>query len=325
MNKKNDILSIAREVLLHESNAIKEAHSLVDENFVHAVELICSIKPAGRLVTTGIGKAGMIANKISATFASTGQPSFFLHPSEGAHGDLGRFTPEDVILILSNSGSTEEIIKLLPHIKRIGCKIIALTGSTKSPLTKHSDVSVCIGTVKEAGKLGLAPTASTTVMLAFGDALAIAVLDQKNLSKEDFALYHPGGALGRSLLLVSDLMRTGDENCIVPEDMNVREALKVVTSTKGRPGAAAIVNKKGELVGVFTDGNLRRCLAEGTNFLELPISKVMGTSPKTITPEKLAEEALKIMHEHKIDQLLIVDESRKPIGLLDIQDLTSTR
>lgn len=323
--KKTSPLEIAQKVLAHEADAIRTAQNFLDNSFTSAVELIGKISDSGRLVATGLGKAGIIAQKISATLASTGQPSYFLHPSDAMHGDLGRFSREDIVLVLSKSGTTEEIVKLIPFVKRIGCKIIAMTGGTDSPLAKYSDIVLPIGTITEAGDHAIAPTASTTVMLALGDALALAVQADKDLSKQDFAEHHPGGAIGKALLTVGELMRSGSENCIVSSDVIVRDALKAITTTPGRPGAAAIVDKSGKLVGVFTDGNLSRGLAEHENILEMNISDLMGKTPKTITADKLAEEALQKMTQHKIDQLIVVDNDNKPIGLIDIQDLTVTR
>ncbi len=308
-----------------EGNAVLSLTSAIDDSFAHAVETILAMSSEGRVIVSGIGKAGFIAMKISATFASTGVPSFFLHPAEAVHGDLGRYTKQDVALLLSNSGETDELIRIIPHIKRMGCPIISLTAQGGSNLARYSDITLTIGKLREAGPLGLAPTTTTTTMLALGDALAMAVLNQKDFTKEQFAFFHPGGEIGRSLLTVQEVMRTGEENCIVHENVRVREMLHSITNTKGRPGAASVVHSDGTLAGVYTDGQLRRDLEQGADFLDFPASKVMTAKPKTILPDKLADEAMQLMSEFKIDQLIVIDESNKPIGLIDIQDLVSIR
>lgn len=313
------ILEYARSVLKAEAQAIVDLE--IGEQFEKAVEIILGISPANRLIVSGMGKASFIAMKISATFASTGIPSFFLHPAEAAHGDLGRYTKGDVALFVSNSGETAEMLFVIPHIKRIGCPIIAITGNPASTLASHSDIVLSIGKVVEAGPHGLAPTTSTTAMLALADALSMTVFSRQDYSKERFALYHPGGSLGASLLPVSEVMRRDDQNCVVPENLTAREVLHSITSTKGRPGAASIVDGSGVLVGVFTDGNLRRCLEKGSDFLDKPISEVMTRNPKTISGDKLAPEALLLLSQFKIDQIIVVDSAGHPIGMVDIQDL----
>ncbi|MBN8548273.1 MAG: KpsF/GutQ family sugar-phosphate isomerase [Deltaproteobacteria bacterium] len=315
----------AAEILKLEAKAVEGLSALLNEDFDRAVELIMAMSPEGRVVVSGMGKAGFVAMKISATLASTGVPSYFLHPAEAIHGDLGRYTKKDIAMLLSNSGETQETIGILPHVRRIGCPVISITSDKTSTLGKHSDIVLPIGLLDEAGPFGLAPTTSTTAMLALGDALAVTILKLRDFSKEQFALYHPGGNIGRGLMLISEVMRSGEENCVVPETMKAKDVLHKITVTKGRPGATAIVDKSGKLVGVFTDGNLRRCLEKGDSFLNLPISKVMGSSPKTIAPTQIAQEALRIMSEHKIDQLIVVDADRRPIGMIDIQDLIDIR
>jgi len=260
--------------------------------------------------------------KISATLASLGLPSFFLHPAEAVHGDLGRYSKCDVALILSNSGETYEILRVLPHVKRMGCSTIAITGSPDSSLGRHSDVTLAIGKITEAGPLGVAPTTSTTLMLALGDALAMAVLKHRGLTHEEFAALHPAGNIGRLLMLVSDIMRRGEENCVVPHTMTVRDAIHQITITKGRPGAAAVINGAGELIGIFTDGNLRRCLDERKDFLDRPVELFMSTGPKSVKPEQLVQEALRVMTEHRIDQVIVIDELNHPVGMIDIQDVS---
>ncbi len=308
----------AREVLKIESDAIASLIDRIDDKFKDAVELIygCS----GRVVVTGMGKPGIIGRKISATLASTGTPSLFLHPAEAIHGDLGMVTKDDVVVAISNSGETAEITKLLSTIKKIGAKLIALTGNLESTLAKNSDVALNVGVDKEACPLGLAPTASTTAMLAMGDALAIAVSDRKGFKHEDYAFYHPGGVLGKRLLLkVEDIMRTGAGNPVVDKDSSVKEVLLAIT--EARAGAASIVNDEGILVGVFTDGDLRRHLEQDPDLTRKRVAQVMTRTPKTIIKDRLAAEAFKILKEHKIDELPVVDEADRPIGMLDVQDL----
>lgn len=322
---QRSIIDYGKAVLSHEADAVSALSQSLGESFELSVKLILGLTPQSHLVVSGMGKAGFVAMKISASFASTGIPSFFLHPAEAIHGDLGRCTKNDVSLILSNSGETPEVLRMLPNLKRIGCPIISITSDPNSTLAKHSDVTLNIGKVDEAGPLGLAPTTSTTVMLALGDALTMAVMNEREFTPEEYAFYHPGGALGRSLLLVKEVMRSGEEHCVVSDKTIGKEVLHQITLTKGRPGAASIVDQSGRLVGIFTDGDLRRCLEREPAFLNHPISEVMGRSPKTISPEKLAQEALRLMSEYKIDQLVVVDSSFKPIGMLDIQDLISIR
>lgn len=319
------VLSTARQILALESCAITAVSDALGNEFHTAVSLIRELSPGGRLVLSGMGKAGFIAQKISATFASIGTPSFFLHPAEAIHGDLGRFTKNDVAIILSNSGETPEIARIIPHIKRFGCPIIAITSAPSSTLGKHSDVALCIGSLDEAGPHGIAPTTSTTAMLALGDALAMTVYELQGFSREQFAVYHPGGSIGRSLLKVQEMMRRGDELCVVPDTMKVKEVLHAISTTKGRPGAAAIVGADGVLTGMFTDGDLRRGLESGGAFLDSPISQFMTKNPKVIDGEKFATEALALLSHFKIDQLLVLDTDRKPVGLVDIQDLVEFR
>lgn len=320
---QQSIIEYARSIVREESAAIITLESLIDDNFEHAVKLILGLSQHGHVITSGIGKAGFIAMKISATLASIGVPSFFLHPAEAVHGDIGRFTKSDVAIVLSNSGETPEVLAMLPGVKRIGCPVISITADTKSTLSAHSDITLSIGKCAEVGPLGLAPTTSTSVMLVLGDALAMTVLSQKGLTREEYAFYHPGGSLGRSLLLVKNIMRTGEELCIVPETTTCKDVLHQITLTKGRPGAALITGTDGKLAGVFTDGDLRRCLDKEPAFLSKPVSDVMGRSPKTITEKKLASEAGKLMTDHKIDQLIVVDATGLPIGMIDIQDILS--
>ena len=310
-----------KDVIKTEANAVKNLIHLIDDNFQKAVDLVINCR--GRIVVTGIGKAGIIGQKISATLASTGTPSHWLHSSEAKHGDLGRVVAEDVVLALSNSGETE-IIQLIPFLKKIGAKIIAITGNNKSNLATYSDIVLFIGNIDEACPLGLAPTASSTTMLALGDALALTVFKKRNLSKEEYAFYHPGGEIGRKLLPVDAIMRKGKENPVANEDTTVADALKIMTDTKGNPGAVNIIDLNNKLVGFFTDGDLRRNLHKGTSFLNNAIKDVMTKNPKFITTGCLASEAYKILRENKIDQLPVVDNNNTPIGIIDVQDLLDT-
>lgn len=308
----------AKKVLEIERDAINSIIKKIDKTFEEAVNILYSCK--GKVIVTGMGKPGFIAQKISATLSSTGTPSLYLHPAEALHGDLGKVTKNDCIIALSNSGETEEIIKLLPIIKRIGAKLVALVGNTKSTLSKNSDCVLDAGIKIEACPMNLAPTASTTVMLAMGDAIAVALLDKKGFKAEDFAMYHPGGNLGkRLLLLVSDVMRKDGANPVVKEDMFVKDVLLKIT--KARAGSASVVDKKGKLVGIFTDGDLRRHLEKNSDIVRKKIKDVMTKNPTTIGKDRLAAEALKILQAKKIDEVPVVDKKHKPIGLLDVQDL----
>ena len=278
----------------------------------------------GRIVLSGIGKSGHVARKIAATFASTGSPAMFVHPAEALHGDLGMITPDDVFIAISYSGEAAELLSICPIIKRMGAKIIALTGKTRSGLAKLSDVHLSIQVEKEACPLNLAPTASTTVTMALGDALAVAVLDARGFRETDFARSHPGGALGRKLLtLVSDIMRSGEAVPVVRADTPLREALFEIT----RKGIAmtAVVDDNYRAIGVFTDGDLRRLLEKTEDFSRIPISNVMSRNPRTIGPEKLAAEAVNLMEQHRINQLLVADSQGKLIGAVHIHDLTQAK
>jgi arabinose-5-phosphate isomerase len=313
-----DVLKRAKEVLSIEASAIQSLKPRIGKEFKRALELI--LKSKGRVVVSGMGKTGIIAQKLSATLASTGTPSLFLHLAEASHGDLGKVTSDDAVIILSNSGSTDEVKQLLPFLKKIGAKIISLTGNTKSILAKHSDVVLDVSVKKEACPLGLAPTASTTATLAMADSLAVCLLELKGFKEKDFAFFHPGGALGRQLLLkVEDIMRTGKANPVVREEKRVSEVLLKIT--QARAGAASVVNKKGKLVGIFTDGDLRRHLEIDEKLPKRKIKEVMTRNPLVVRKDRLAAEALHILEERKIDEVPVVDEKRRPVGLLDVQDL----
>lgn len=316
-NNKIMDLMYARQVLKTEIKAIQSLIKRLGQNFKKAVSLILSCK--GRIVVMGMGKVGIIGEKISATLASTGTPSLFLHPAEAYHGDLGRLVGHDIVLILSNSGETEEIIRLLPALKKIGVRLIAITASARSRLGRFSDLALEIGKITEACPWGLVPTASTTAILALGDALALTVFRHRKLTKEQYAFYHPGGELGRKLLKVSDVMRIGKRNPIVKEYQLVKNALTAIT--KKRAGAVSVVNKRGKLVGIFTDGDLRRSLIKDPEVIKRALSFVMTRKPTVISPDVLATEALPILKRKRIDELPVVDKKHLPVGMLDIQDL----
>ena len=311
----------AKEALQIEADSILELIPRVDEHFGAALEMI--LHCPGRIIVTGMGKSGIIGRKIAATLASTGTPSFFLHPAEAIHGDLGMVTQGDVILAISNSGETGEVLHILPSIRRIGARIIAMVGKPESTLAKNADIVLDVGVKKEACPLGLAPTSSTTATLAFGDALAMELLSARHFTENQFAIYHPGGSLGRKLLLtVGDIMHKGDENPLVPSDMTVKDALFVITD-KGL-GAVSVVDGKGRLEGLLTDGDIRRGFARSLDSLNKPVSEFMTKSPKTITARKLAAEALHLMESnkpHPITVLPVVDEEKRVVGLLHMTDL----
>lgn len=308
----------AKEVLKIEAEAIEALMRRIDEKFDKAIGLLSECR--GRVIVTGMGKGGLIGQKISATLSSTGTPSLFLHSAEAIHGDLGRVTREDVILAISNSGETEEVIRLLPLIKKIGARLIALTGNPRSTLGRHSDVTLDVSVKKEACPLGLAPTASTTATLAMGDAIAVCLLKKKRFREEDFAFYHPGGALGKRLLLkVEDIMRRGASNPVVKEDELVRDVLLKIT--EARAGAASVIDRSGKLTGIFTDGDLRRHVESDKNLVVRKVKDVMTKNPVTIPKDHLASEALRILQDKRIDEVPIVDARHRPIGMLDVQDL----
>ncbi|MEE9200217.1 MAG: KpsF/GutQ family sugar-phosphate isomerase [Candidatus Brocadiales bacterium] len=318
MKESSQDIAFAKEVLELEARAVQNLIRGIDDGFQQAVDLIFNCR--GRVVVTGIGKAGIVGQKISATLASTGTPSYWLHPVEARHGDLGRVVKEDVVLALSNSGQTE-VVLLLPHVKKIGAKVIAITGDKESTLALHSDVVLGIGKVEEPCHLGLAPSASSTAMLAIGDALALTVFKKKDLKKEDFAAYHPGGELGKKLLTVDMVMRAGEGNPVTSESTTVIKALEIMTNTRGGPGAVSIVDSSGRLCGFFTDGDLRRYLQKGRDFLSRPINEVMTKDPRTAKTGSLAADVYRVLREYKIDQLPVVDDKDVPVGLVDVQDL----
>lgn len=316
-----DILEEAKDVLQQEAKGIENLIPKLDQNFVNAVHMIMESK--GRVVVTGMGKSGHIARKISATLASTGTPAIFLHPGEAIHGDLGMVTGDDVVLAISKSGETREVLNMLPSLKRIGAKIIAIVGEHNSTLAKNSDVILDASVEKEACPLGLAPTTSTTVALALGDALAVVLLSCHHFTKDQFAIFHPGGSLGRKLLLtVENVMHKGEDNPVISEDSIVQDALFMMTE-KGL-GAVSVVDEDGVLVGLVTDGDVRRGLETGSNFLQWPVDAMMTKSPRIITNDKLAAEAMHIMEKNQprpITVLPVVDKDNRAVGMIHLTDL----
>lgn len=315
-----DALERAREVLRLEAEAVSALVDRIDEAFQEAVDRILACE--GRVVVTGIGKSGLIGQKIAATLASTGTPALFLHPAEGVHGDLGMLTRKDVVLAVSNSGETEEILRIVPVIRRLGLPLIAMTGRPASTLATLADVAIDVSVAKEACPMGLAPTSSTTATLAMGDALAVALLLERGFDEEEFALLHPGGTLGRRLFTrVEDLMHAGDEIPLVAEGVPLREALFEIT--RKRLGITGVVDADGALVGVFSDGDLRRALERDAGALDRPIDEFMTTSPKRILSTALAAKALRRMEDHAITSLFAFasDDARAPVGIVHLHDL----
>jgi arabinose-5-phosphate isomerase len=308
----------AKRVLRIESEAISNLIPRLDQKFTAVVKILFDCR--GKVVLTGMGKSGFVANKIAATLASTGTPAFFMHPAEGIHGDLGMVVKGDVVVAISNSGETDEIISLLPAIKRLGVKLISLVGRLDSTLARMSDVTLDVSVAEEACPLGLAPTASTTAALAMGDALAAVLLEQRGFKEEDFALIHPGGSIGKRLLIrVRDLMHRDQEVPKVREDALMRDAILEITSKK--LGATSVVGDRGELLGILTDGDLRRALERGRNILPHSVSSYMTKNPKVIDEEELAAKALQIMEAFAITSLLVVDEERRVKGIVHMHDI----
>lgn len=314
------IVQEAKRVIQVEADALRALAERIDGEFERAVEMILSSR--GRVVVSGMGKSGLVGQKIASTMASTGTPAFFLHPAEGIHGDLGMIMKGDVVIGVSNSGETEELLRILPVIKRLGARLIAMTGNPASTLGRAGDIVLDISVKEEACPLGLAPTASTTATLAMGDALAVALLVQRGFSAEDFALFHPGGSLGKKLLLtVADFMHSGDAMPLVSEETPMREALFVITAKK--LGASGVVDAKGRLVGVITDGDLRRALERGSDIINQPAGALMTRNPKRIRGMELAAKALQQMEEFSITSLFVFedDTSDIPIGIIHLHDL----
>lgn len=311
-------LELAREVLEIEAAAITALIARLDQGFQCAVELILNCR--GRVTVSGIGKSGHIARKVASTMASTGTPAYFVHPTEASHGDLGMVTREDVFVALSNSGETAELLAIVPMIKRQGAKLIALTGQPDSSLAREADVHLYAGAEKEACPLNLAPTASTTAALALGDALAIALMQAKGFSRDEFARSHPGGALGRKLLThVRDVIGPAVDAPRIPDTATLSDA--ILEMSRGRMGITAVLDRDQRVIGIFTDGDLRRTLQKGVDLLATPIASVMTRGPRTIGPDKLAAEAVQIMEQYKVNQLLVVDAEQHLVGALNINAL----
>lgn len=318
MNQTRDLIDSAQRTIRLEIEAVQELLPRINADFIKACELILSCK--GRVVVVGMGKSGHIGNKIAATLASTGTTSFFVHPAEASHGDMGMITKDDIVLALSNSGSTAEIVTLLPLIKRLGICLISMTGNPESPLAKAAEVNLDARVSQEACPLNLAPTSSTTASLVLGDALAIALLEARGFTAEDFAFSHPGGALGRRLLLkVENVMHSGESLPQVTRGTSLRDALLEMTQ-KGL-GMTTVLEADGHLAGIFTDGDLRRALDKGIDVRDARIDDVMTPHGKTIRAEMLAAEALKIMEDNKISALVVVDGDDRPIGAFNLGDL----
>jgi len=312
------ILEMARRVLKIEADAVAALIPRLDERFVRAVELLVECR--GRVVLTGMGKSGFIAKKIAATLTSTGTPALYLHPADGLHGDLGMIVQGDVVVAVSNSGGTTEIIEILPALKRFGVTLISLVGNLQSPLAKESDVALDVGVDEEACPLNLAPTASTTAALAMGDALAVSVFEKRGFKAEDFAVLHPRGRLGRRLLLrVQDLMHVGPEMPVVFEETLMRDAVMEISMK--RLGMTTVVDTEGRLTGIITDGDLRRGLEKHTDLLDRPAQECMTRYPKIIERDELAALAVQVMEQHKITSLPILDAQGRPDGVIHLHDL----
>ena len=318
-NKIKKALTQARQVLINEATAVKNLAEEIDGKFTEFLSGIYLSE--GRIILTGVGKSGLIARKIAATFSSTGTPAYFVHAGEALHGDLGMVTGEDIIITISNSGETEEIIKLLPSIKRIGATLYLITSNLDSTLANQADSVISTGVIEEACHLDLAPTTSTTASLALGDALAVSLANLNGLTEEDFALYHPAGSLGRKLLTtVADVLKIRDQNPKIKADASVQQAL--FTMTESRMGSTAVINQAGRLIGIVTDGDIRRAVkSQNKDLLNARVSDIMTADPETIGEEKLAAEALKLMEQKEINHLPIIDENGSPLGMVNFQDL----
>ncbi|MCL2012981.1 MAG: KpsF/GutQ family sugar-phosphate isomerase [Cystobacterineae bacterium] len=320
---QNAMLCFAKTVFETEAAAILALCEKLNGSFEEAVAHMLQCR--GHIVTMGMGKPGFIAQKLSATLASVGIPSFFLHPAEAAHGDIGRIAPGDVGVVLSNSGATEEIVRLLPAFKRLKMPLIVLTGNAQSPLAKQASTLIEIGPIGEACPMGLVPTASSVALHAMADALALALAREREMTPEKYALLHPAGALGRSVMRVGEFMRQGPSNPLVHEKAPLSEAIIVMTQTPGKPGATNVVSAENKLVGIFTDGDLRRLIQNQQLNLHAPIGQFMQKQPRCTYAHELAMSAAGRMQQYQVDQLPVVDEQGKAIGLLDIQDLLATR
>ncbi len=318
LNKINSIHDLALEVLQIEADSVLKLKERINDDFEKAIDILYNCK--GRVIVTGMGKSGHIGKKIAATLSSTGTPSYFLHPAESTHGDSGLITRDDVVIAISNSGETAELLNLLPLIERFGVKMIAMTGKKESTLGKKSDVVLDVSVAKEACPLGKAPTASTTATLAMGDAVAICLLKKRGFTEEDFLMFHPSGALGRGVLYhVSDLMITGDRIPVLNENTSFLNTIQFISDKK--LGCAIMVDDTGVMTGILTDGDIRRTLLKYTNTTSLITKEVMTKNPKVIQATDLAAKALHIMEKHSITSLAVCDSSNKPVGLIHIHDL----
>ena len=316
---RGDLLDIAKKVLKTEAEAVFALIEKIDSNFEKAVEIIYNSK--GRVVVTGMGKSGLVAKKIAATLASTGTPAFFLHPAEASHGDLGMVTSDDVIIAISNSGETEELLGLIPFLKRFDVRIISITGNTSSTLSKVADVKIDVSVKEEACPIGIVPTASTTATMAMGDALAVALLLKRGFNEKDFAFFHPKGSLGKKLFIkVKDLMHKGTEIPKVSLDTPISKTMLEMSSK--RLGHAVVLDSEGRMAGVVTDGDLRRGLEKwGGRLFKMTAGKVMTKNPKSISKEELAAKALSIMQSHSITALVVPDKDGKPVGIIHLHDI----
>ena len=318
MGPRHPALELAQRVLAIEADAVRALIDRLDERFLAALSLILECR--GRVIVSGIGKSGHVARKIASTLSSTGTPAYFVHPAEVSHGDLGMVQPEDVLIGLSNSGESEELLAIVPLLKRRGARLIAMTGNAESTLAREADVHLDAGVAQEACPLNLAPTASTTAALALGDALAVALLDARGFSADDFARSHPGGALGRRLLThVSDAMRKGADVPSVHEGATLKEAL--LEMTRGRMGMTAVLDRDRRVRGIFTDGDLRRTIDRIGDFSAAKVADVMSANPRVVVADDLAVEAVRIMEQHKVNQLLVVDGAGALVGALNMHDL----
>lgn len=316
--KNSGSLAEGRRVLAIEARAVESLINRLDDRFAKAVELLFQCK--GKVVVSGMGKSGLVGQKIAATMASTGTPAFFLHPAEGIHGDLGMVGRADVVIAISNSGETQEILQLLPYVERMGIPVVAMTGRMTSTLAKNSDVALDVSVSEEACPMGLAPTASTTATLAMGDALAVALLQKRGFKEEDFAQFHPGGTLGRRLLVrVKDLMHAGADVPRVDESVNGTAAILEMSAKK--LGMTSVVDRTGALVGVITDGDIRRSLQRGEDFQKMSAGQLASRNPKTIRPDDLAAKAVEIMERHAITTLVVSEGDRKIAGVIHLHDL----
>ncbi|BCB95219.1 D-arabinose 5-phosphate isomerase [Dissulfurispira thermophila] len=319
MELMNNILDIAKRVLTIEAEAVSALTEKLNSDFERAVEIIFNSK--GRVVVTGMGKSGLVGKKIAATLASTGTPAFFLHPAEASHGDLGMVTSDDIIVAISNSGETEELVGLIPFLKRFNVSLISLTGNPNSTISKAADVTLDVSVKEEACPMGIVPTASTTATMAMGDALAVALLIKRGFKEEDFAFFHPGGSLGKKLFIkVKDLMHTGDALPLISPDISMIEATVEISSK--RLGVTIVADNNRKILGVITDGDLRRGIEKwGKAFFDMKARDVMTKNPKTITEDELAVKALSIMQKHSITSLLVPDDNDRAIGVIHLHDI----